>query len=60
MTYDANGNPDPLPTPLERAASLFNALDKNEVGSLTKEEFLEAYTQRSELIIVTHLDHTPM
>ena len=51
LTYDSNGNPDPLPTPLERATSLFNALDRNAVGTLSKQEFLEAYTQRYRVFI---------
>ena len=46
VTYDANGNPDPLQSPLDRAASLFSALDRNDSGSLTKQEFMEAYKQR--------------
>ena len=58
MEYDDNGNPDPAPSPMERAASLFAALDRNNDGSLTRsdrqpfimelprKEFVTGYTQR--------------
>ena len=47
---DGNGNPDHIPTPLERAASLFAALDRNNDGSLTRKEFVASYTQRSTIL----------
>ena len=46
IRYDANGNPEPLPTAEERAQSLFSALDKDNDGCLTKQEFLTGYTKR--------------
>ena len=46
IRYDANGNPEPLPTAEERAESLFSALDKDNDGCLTKQEFLTGYTKR--------------
>ena len=51
IRYDANGNPEPLPTAEERAASLFSALDKDNDGSLTKQEFLTGYTKRSNTLL---------
>ena len=47
---DGNGNPDRIPTPLERAASLFAALDRNNDGSLTRKEFVASYTQRGTIL----------
>ena len=47
---DGNGNPDRVPTPLERAASLFAALDRNNDGSLTRKEFVASYTQRGTIL----------
>ena len=46
IRYDANGNPEPLPTATERAESLFSALDKDNDGCLTKTEFISGYTKR--------------
>ena len=46
IRYDANGNPEPLPTAKERAESLFSALDKDNDGCLTKTEFISGYTKR--------------
>ena len=50
IRYDANGNPEPLPTAKERAESLFSALDKDNDGCLTKKEFITGYTRRSHLL----------
>ena len=50
IRYDANGNPEPLPTAKERAESLFSALDKDNDGCLTKREFITGYTKRSHLL----------
>ena len=50
IRYDANGNPEPLPTALERAGSLFSALDKDNDGCLTKAEFMTGYTKRSTIL----------
>ena len=47
---DGNGNPDHVPTPFERAASLFAALDRNNDGSLTRKEFVASYTQRGAIL----------
>ena len=47
---DGNGNPDYIPTPFERAASLFAALDRNNDGSLTRKEFVASYTQRGTIL----------
>ena len=47
---DGNGNPDHVPTPFERAASLFAALDRNNDGSLTRKEFVASYTQRGTIL----------
>ena len=47
IRYDSNGNPEPLPTAQERAASLFSALDRDNDGCLTKKEFLTGYSKRS-------------
>ncbi len=46
-SYDGNGLPEAVPTPLERAATLFRALDRRNLGVLTKQEFMEGYMQRS-------------
>ncbi len=45
-SYDGNGLPEAVPTPLERAATLFRALDRRNLGVLTKQEFMEGYMQR--------------
>jgi hypothetical protein len=37
-----------MATPMERAATLFRALDKRNLGVLTKQEFMEGYMQRYE------------
>ena len=47
IRYDSNGNPEPLPTAMERAESLFSALDRDNDGCLTKKEFLSGYNKRS-------------
>ena len=46
----AKGNPDHVPTALERAASLFAALDRNNDGSLTRKEFVASYAQRGNIL----------
>jgi hypothetical protein len=45
-SYDANGIPETMATPMERAATLFRALDRRNLGVLTKQEFMEGYMQR--------------
>ena len=46
----AKGDPDHVPTALERAASLFAALDRNNDGSLTRKEFVASYAQRGNIL----------
>ena len=50
MRYDGHGNPEPLPSPAQRAESLFSALDKDNDGCLTKTEFVTGYTKRSHIL----------
>lgn len=50
MRYDDSGNPEPLPTPAERAKDLFEALDKDGDGQLTMEAFVRGYSERNELM----------
>lgn len=50
ITYDDSGNPEPIPTPAERAKDLFEALDKSGDGFLTLEEFVKGYSERNELM----------
>ena len=46
MRYDDNGNPDEVPTCQSRALDLFEVIDKDSDGTLTFEEFIEAFTKR--------------
>jgi hypothetical protein len=46
-SYDASGLAEAVATPQERAATLFRALDRHNLGVLTKQEFMEGYMQRS-------------
>ena len=50
IRYDGNGNPEPLPTAMQRAESLFSALDKDNDGCLTKKEFVTGYNKRSHIL----------
>ena len=45
-SFDANGIPEATATPAERAATLFRALDRRNLGVLTRQEFMEGYMQR--------------